>query len=112
MKTTNQSKDGVIYQIEDHFEGVGTVTVNITYSGGEDENGNEILEFEYSSVEEEYNPNLTKEQIQACNKSLECGLEEEYVLHLKAQYENTGIRFDVGEWKHVPYSVLYEETLN
>jgi len=112
MKTTNQSKDGVIYQIEDHFEEVGTVIVDITYSGGEDENGNEILEFEYSSVEADTNPNLTEDQIRICNKILECGYEETYVVHLKAQYENSGILFDVGEWKHVPFSVLYDETAN
>ena len=109
MNTTNQSKEGVIYQIEDHFDEVGTVIVDITYSGGEDETGNEILEFESTSIEKDANPNLTEEQIRICNKTLECEREEQYVLHLKAQYENSRIRFDVGEWKHVPYSALYQK---
>ena len=110
MKTINESNDGIIYQIEGDFEEFGNVVVDIAYSGGEDEDGNKILEFEYSVVEEESNPNLTKSQIQECNKILECGREERYVIYLKDHYEVLGIRFDIGEWKHVPYSVLYDKT--
>ena len=108
MKTFNESNDGIIYQIEGEFEGIGKVIVDITYSGGEDENGNEILEFEYSCVQEDQNLKLSKTQIQQCNKILECGLEESYVIYLREHYKSSGIIFDIGEWKHVPYSTLYD----
>ena len=103
MKVANIGSRGTIYQIEDSFDGhVGSVLVNITYSGYEDESGNEILEFECATIVDEDNPSLTVEQIDIFNKELDCGREEEYVQILIKMYEVTGIKFDIGEYKYNP----------
>ena len=99
MKTKTISKDDIIYQIEDTFDGIGTVIVDIAYSGNEDENGNEILEFEYAIAEETENTNLTEEQLRIVNKVLECGREEEYVRHLVEYYNRTGVNFDPNHYE-------------
>lgn len=103
---------GVIYQFEDTFKGYdGTVIVDITYSGNEDKDGNDILEFEWAAVIDKVNPELNEEQISAFNKELENGREEQYVKFLVALYENTDICFDTGEYKHNPLSILYDEAI-
>lgn len=102
MKTKTISKDEVIYQIEDNFEGISpTVVIDIVYSGNEDEDGNEILEFECAVAESENNPELTKEQLQEVNKILECGQEEKYVRGLTAYYLQTDINFDPNEYRDI-----------
>ncbi len=111
MQVRTQSKtDGVIYQLEDTFDGYdGTVIVDIAYSSEEDESGNDVLEFEWASVIDEVNPELTQDQISAFNKEIENGREEEYVQILVEAYKCTNIRFDVGEYKHNPLSTLYDK---
>ena len=111
MKVRNQSKtDGVIYQIEDTFDGYdGTVIVDIAYSSYEDASENDVLEFEWASVVDRFNRGLTQDQISAFNKELEHGREEEYVQILAEAYKGTDIRFDVGEYKHNPLSTLYDK---
>lgn len=112
MKTITQSKDGTIYQIERDFEDIGPVIIDIAYSGDQDENGNDILEFVYAIVEEESNKNLSSDQINQVNKELECGLEEAVILYLLNEYKKVdaiSYTFDIGEWKHNPTSILYSK---
>jgi hypothetical protein len=103
MKIKNKSQEGIIYQVEREFEGMGTVTIDICYSGDTDENGKEILEFVYASVEDEENDNLSLKQRAEANKALECGLEESVVLFLINEYRGTSINFDIGEYAHNPF---------
>lgn len=99
MKITEQSKEGVIYQLEMTFEEIGTVFVNICYSGTPDDAGNEILEFCWANAEDEDNGHLSEVELDEANDILECGWEEEIVRFLMTHYkENTNIRFDVGEY--------------
>ena len=99
MKIKEQSKDGIIYQLEMTFEEIGTVFVDITYSGDTDEDGNDVLEFECATAEEEENTHLSEAEIEEANDILECGMEEHIVRFLIWHYkENTSIRFDVGEY--------------
>ena len=93
------SSDGTIYQITDVIEG-SAVVINITYSGGQDENGVDTLEFEYASAEEDSNPTLTAEELSEVNKILECGREESYVIALLGYYKATGINFDPNEYRY------------
>lgn len=111
MKVKEKSNDtGIFYQFEDTFEGYdGTVIVDIAYSGEEDGDGNDILEFEWAAVIDEANPELTLDQISAFNEEIENGREEEYVQILVEAYKGTDIRFDVGEYKHNPLSTLYDK---
>jgi hypothetical protein len=82
---------GLIYQIEDQFEGSSVpVVIDIIYSGGEEYWD---IEFEHCSVEDYDNPTLTEEQICEYNKILECGREEEYARELAKIYEGTDIVF-------------------
>lgn len=90
--------NGVVYFIEDTFEGLDQpVNVTIEYSGGE---GNE-LEFEWATASKESNPWFTEEQLQSVNKTLECGLEEQYVNELEAFYANTDIKFDPNHYESI-----------
>jgi len=98
MKIKEQSKDGIIYQLEMTFEEIGTVFVDITYSGDTDEAGNDVLEFCYAAAEEEENGHLSEAEIEEANDILECGMEERIVRFLIDQYEKTDVRFDVGEY--------------
>jgi len=93
------SSDGTIYQITDVIEG-SAVVINITYSGGQDENGVDTLEFEYASAEEDSNPTLTAEELNEVNKILECGREESYVIALLGYYKANGINFDPNEYRY------------
>ena len=105
MKIKTKSEDGVIYQIERDFEGIGPVVVDICYSGGEDEEGNDILEFVYASVERTENDNLSLQQRAEANKALECGLEEAVILFLINEYRKEPIewKFDLGEYDQNTY---------
>lgn len=84
------------------------VIVSVAYSGGEDADGNDILEFEYAEVLQHENPDLTEAEVAEANAMLEHGAEERVVIFLKEMYAGSGIRFDVGEFKHNPTSVLYD----
>ena len=108
MKFLKIEESGMVYQISDIIEGKDVI-VNIAYSGDEDENGKEILEFVYASVDSESNPLLSEEEIEEMNDHLECGLEEDYVLALTKHYEKTNINFDCGEHKYNPLSILYDQ---
>jgi len=103
MKIKTKSPEGIIYQVDRELDGIGTVTIDITYSGDTDENGKEILEFVYASVEEEDNDKLSLKQRAEANKILECGLEESVVLFLINEYRGTAINFDIGEYAHNPF---------
>ncbi len=105
MKIKTKSEDGVIYQIEREFEGMGPVTIDICYSGGEDEEGNDILEFVYASVEDTENDNLSLKQRAEANKALECGLEEAVIVFLINEYRKNPIewKFDLGEYSENRY---------
>jgi hypothetical protein len=103
MKIKTKSPEGIIYQVDRELDGIGTVTIDITYSGDTDENGKEILEFVYASVEEEDNDKLSLKQRAEANKILECGLEESVVLFLINEYRGTAINFDIGEYTHNPF---------
>lgn len=93
-------KSGVIYQFEDSFEGHnGTVIVDISYSSNEDEDGNDILEFEWASIIDEVNPKLTEIQISDFNKELENGREEQYVKFLVCFYEGSDVNFNPNHYK-------------
>jgi hypothetical protein len=107
MRNLKVEDNEMIYQIADVIEG-HEVIVDITYSGDTDEDGNEILEFECAAAEEETNPTLSKDELRIVNKILECGLEERYVVALQEHYKTTSIKFDVGEYKHSPISILYD----
>lgn len=109
MKIKEQSKEGVIYQIEMTFEEIGTAVIDIEYSGFEDALGNDVLEFCWANVGESSNPELTEAQLDEIDDILECGREEQIVLFLQNVYAESGIRFDAGEWKHNPLSVLYNQ---
>ena len=99
MKIKAQSKEGVIYQVEMTFEEIGTVFVDITYSGDTDDAGNEILEFCCAAAELEENGHLSEVEIDEANDILECGWEEQIVRFLMKHYkENTSINFNVGEY--------------
>lgn len=111
MKIKEQSKEGVVYQLEIAViskcyyqlelasEESSNVFVNISYSGDKDEDGNEILEFCWASAELEDNGHLSEVEIDEANDILESGLEEQIVRFLMKHYkENTSIRFDVGEY--------------
>lgn len=99
MKIKEQSKYGVIFQLEMTFEEIGTVFVAITYSGYTDASENHVLEFECAAAEEEENTHLSDAEIEEANDILECGWEEQIVRFLMTHYkENTSIRFDVGEY--------------
>jgi len=98
------TEDGTIYQIVDNIAG-HDVTVDICYSGGE----NGELEFVYANAEADSNPNLSEDQLNEINDELECGLEERYVIALMEYYKNTEVKFDAGEYKFNPLSVLYDE---
>ena len=102
------AEEKIIYQVTKEIEGIGSVVIDIAYSGDEDENGNDILQFEYAIVEPEFNQSLTEDQIEEAMGELECGLEDEIVCELKEAYEGTDIRFDVGEYKYNPLSTLYD----
>jgi hypothetical protein len=101
----------LIYQVTRDIDELKDVVIDIVYSGDIDEEGNEITEYVYSVVEEESNPHLTKDQIDEANSILESGWEEDIVSFLKEEYEGTSIRFDIGEWKYNPTSVLYDPTV-
>lgn len=93
IKEINE-ETGVIYQIEESFEGISPkVVIDIAYSGNEDEDGNDILEFEWAVAESDSNPELSKEQLQEVNKILECGREEDIVKKLDILYHGTMIKF-------------------
>lgn len=98
MKIKEQSKDGIIYQLEMTFEEIGTVFVDITYSGYTDASENSVLEFECAAAEEEENTHLSEAEIEEANDILECGMEERIVRFLMDHYEKTDVRFDVGEY--------------
>ena len=107
MEFTNiDSKTGIVYEITDSFvdynidEDPENVKLNVNYSGGIDENGNEVLEFEWISVPEEANPHLTVDQIGQIEKVLENGKELDYVKRLKSFYEITDINFDANEYNY------------
>ena len=90
--------NGIVYYIEDTFEGLDhPVTVSIEYSGGE----NDELEFEWATASKESNPWFTEEQLKLVNKTLECGLEERYVNELEAFYANTDIKFSPNHYESV-----------
>ena len=90
--------NGVVYFIEDTFEGLDQpVNVSIEYSGGE----SDTLEFEWATASKESNPWFTEEQLQSVNKTLECGLEERYVNELEAFYANTNIKFEPNHYQSV-----------
>ena len=94
------SEDGIIYQITDVIDGKAVV-IDITYSGGEDENGVDILEFEWAAAEADSNPTLTAEELEEINDILECGYEERYVRALLEYYEGTSVNFDPNEYSEM-----------
>ena len=102
--------ENIIYQVTQDIAEIKNVVIDIAYSGGEDEQGNEVLEFECALVEAEWNMHLSEEEIEEANDLLECGFEEQVIVFLKEAYANTNIRFDVGEIKHNPMSPLYDAT--
>lgn len=108
MRILKIEENGMVYQISDSIEGKDVI-VDITYSGDRDDDGNEILEFVYASVEEDSNPLLSEEEIKEMNDYLECGREETYLLALVEHYAKTSINFDCGEYKYNPTSVLYDK---
>jgi hypothetical protein len=105
MKIKTKSDDGIIYQIEREFDGIGPVTIDICYSGNQDEEGNDILEFVYASVEDTENDKLSLQQRAEANKALECGLEESVLLFLINEYQANPIewKFDLGEYNENSY---------
>ena len=95
--TIKTVKNGVVYQMEHDFEGIGPVDIDICYSGGEPNH----LEFEYAVVDLDSqfpNRQLTEDQIDHLNKELECGLEFDIVLHLIHFYSRSDYRFDPNEY--------------
>jgi hypothetical protein len=102
------AEEKIIYQVTKEIEGIGSVVIDIAYSGDTDAEGNDILQFEFATVEPRFNQSLTEDQIEEVMDALECGFEEEIVCELKAAYEGTDIRFDVGEYKYNPLSTLYD----
>jgi hypothetical protein len=102
------TEEKIIYQVTKEIEGIGSVVIDIAYSGDEDAEGNDILQFEFATVEPRFNQALTEDQIEEAMGELECGLEDEIVCELKEAYEGTAIRFDVGEYKFNPHSTLYD----
>ena len=104
--TKIDSKTGIVFEITDSFVDYAVdgdpqnVKIEINYSGNQDEDGNEILEFEYATVSETGNPHLTIDQIEQINKVLENGKELDYVKSLVKFYELTDIKFDANEYKY------------
>jgi hypothetical protein len=90
-------QNGVVYEMEDNFEGVGPAVISITYSAGEFGE----LEFEYATVDAEQNPELTSEQIQTLDKILECGLEETVVSRLIDFYLSSDVLFSPNEYEYL-----------
>ena len=81
---------GLVYEIEDTFEGYDKpVIVDVTYSGGED---NEFV-FASAQIDPEFNPNLSEELIEEFNDILECEREQDYVSELEKFYAGTDIKF-------------------
>lgn len=97
IRIKHRHEDGRIFQVEMEFEEIGTATVDIAYSGDEDEEGNDILEFCWALAEPESNPDLNEAAIDDVNEDLECGDEERIVRFLIEEYRETGIRFHPGE---------------
>jgi hypothetical protein len=90
VPTKETLQTGLIYLIEDQIDGYpGNITIEVSYSAGEDD----TLEFEYSEVTQKSNPHLTEDEIQAVNKILECGKEEDVVRLLNDFYTDTEIKF-------------------
>jgi hypothetical protein len=108
MEITIKNEDGIVFQVKKQFslpsgkgEYIKEALIDITYSSTEDG----TLEFEWTSPER---VGLTDDEFLEIEGQLDSGLEETVVLFLKEHYEKTKTPFDIGEWKHVPYSVLYE----
>jgi len=106
MKILQKGDEGTVYQIEAIFttednRWSGPVVVDITYSGGEDEEGRSVLEFEWCSIEPESNPGLTVELIEEFTDSLECGGEERIVRFLVNHYKNEDISFSPNEYEWI-----------
>jgi uncharacterized protein YkvS len=93
MLRTKIVKDGIIFQVEMRLN-EELVLVDITYSGGE----NDELEFEYAQVSEENSFDYEKEQ--TLNKVLENGAVEDLVKTLMDHYQKEGvINFVPGEYQ-------------
>jgi hypothetical protein len=93
MLRTKIVKDRIIFQVEMRLN-EELVLVDITYSGGE----NDELEFEYAQVSEENSFDYEKEQ--TLNKVLENGAEEYLVKTLMDHYQKEGvINFIPGEYQ-------------
>jgi hypothetical protein len=106
MKILQKGDEGTVYQIEEIFTSEdsrwsGPVVIDVVYSGGEDEEGNLILEFEWCSIEAETNPGLTVELIEEFTDSLECGREESIVRSLVNHYKKEGIPFSPNEYEWI-----------
>ena len=108
MELTNiNSKSGIVYEITDSFVDYAVdgnpenVKLNIEYSGTEDGNGNQVLEFEWITISAEANPYLTIDQLGQIEKVLENGREEFYVRALVEFYKLTGIKFDANEYNYI-----------
>jgi uncharacterized protein YkuJ len=89
MKAKYKSESGIVYLIEDYFEEIGEVILDVVYSSGEDDE----LELEWVVAEEGSNPHLTEDQIEEVNSQIEDGRELEYAQFLNSYYEKEGIKF-------------------
>jgi hypothetical protein len=96
MISTYYTVNELILQVKTEIENQ-PVIVDITYSGGTDEKGNEVDEFEYAQVSVDNGFDLEKTAV--LNKVLENGLEEDIVKFLIAEYQNTPINFSPNEYQ-------------
>ena len=81
---------GLVYEIEDTFEGYDKpVIIDVTYSGGNDDE----FEFAYAAVSEESNPDLSEELFEEFNDIVEKSREQDYIAELEKFYATTNIKF-------------------
>lgn len=89
-------KNGILYQVQVPIENQ-EVVVDICYSGNRDENGNDIVEFEYTTIRPSVD--LSLEEQNSLFKFLENGIEEDIVRFLVDHYKGTSINFSPNEYQ-------------
>ena len=98
----------IVYQVIRDINEFKNVVVDIAYSGDLGADGHDILQFEYATISTKSNPKLYSDQIMQLEDALENGIEELVVIFLKEWYADSNIRFDIGEYKFNPLSILYD----
>lgn len=81
----------ILYRLEQNFGFYKNVKLDITYSGGENEN-----ELEYEGVTISNVNNYTKKKAADIEKLIESGFEEDIINKLTAYYKDSQYKFSVN----------------